>query len=189
MNAPIKNDDQQLIKTAVSFVEQYSAMKIETDADAQAAANIIKEAKAQFKLVDARRKEITAPLDEDKKSTMALFKPATDACEKIETILKLKVSNYQAEQAEKARVEAARLADIAAKEKAKLEAKAEKERETVFKYFKADPAFLQTKLFRDHLAEKLAKRYAMAGGEQKFVSDFVAAWDKVMNLDRFDLKK
>jgi catalase-peroxidase len=29
----------------------------------------------------------------------------------------------------------------------------------------------------------------MAGGEQKFVSDFVAAWDKVMNLDRFDLKK
>ncbi|MBK8661533.1 MAG: hypothetical protein IPN18_06875 [Ignavibacteriales bacterium] len=25
-------------------------------------------------------------------------------------------------------------------------------------------------------------------GEDKFVKDFVAAWDKVMNLDRFDLK-
>ena len=35
----------------------------------------------------------------------------------------------------------------------------------------------------------IAEVYAMAGGEQKFVSDFVAAWDKVMNLDRFDLKK
>ncbi|MEQ1750364.1 MAG: dehydrogenase, partial [Prosthecobacter sp.] len=51
-----------------------------------------------------------------------------------------------------------------------LESKAEKERETVFKYFKADPAFLQTKLFRDHLAEKLAKRYALAGGEENLNS-------------------
>jgi catalase-peroxidase len=35
----------------------------------------------------------------------------------------------------------------------------------------------------------MAEVYARAGGEKKFVSDFVAAWDKVMNLDRFDLKK
>ena len=26
-----------------------------------------------------------------------------------------------------------------------------------------------------------------AGGEARFVSDFVAAWTKVMNADRFDL--
>ena len=51
-----------------------------------------------------------------------------------------------------------------------LEAKAEKEREAVFKYFKADPAFLQIQLFRDHLAEKLAKRYALAGGEENLNS-------------------
>lgn len=51
-----------------------------------------------------------------------------------------------------------------------LESKAEKERETVFKYFKSDSAFLQTKLFRDHLAEKLAKRYALAGGEENLNS-------------------
>ena len=51
-----------------------------------------------------------------------------------------------------------------------LEAKAEKERETVFAFLKADTAFLATKLFRDHLAEKLAKRYAMAGGEENFNS-------------------
>jgi catalase-peroxidase len=29
--------------------------------------------------------------------------------------------------------------------------------------------------------------YASKGGEEKFVADFVAAWAKVMNLDRFDL--
>lgn len=33
----------------------------------------------------------------------------------------------------------------------------------------------------------LAEVYAQADGQAKFVRDFVAAWDKVMNLDRFDL--
>ena len=33
----------------------------------------------------------------------------------------------------------------------------------------------------------LAEVYACAGSEEKFVHDFVAVWDKVMNLDRFDL--
>ena len=33
----------------------------------------------------------------------------------------------------------------------------------------------------------LAEVYACDDSKQKFVHDFVAAWDKVMNLDRFDL--
>ncbi len=33
----------------------------------------------------------------------------------------------------------------------------------------------------------LAEVYGCGDGEQKFLADFVAAWDKVMNLDRFDL--
>jgi len=33
----------------------------------------------------------------------------------------------------------------------------------------------------------LAEVYGCADSQKKFVSDFVAAWDKVMNLDRFDL--
>jgi catalase-peroxidase len=33
----------------------------------------------------------------------------------------------------------------------------------------------------------LAEVYACADAQEKFVHDFVAAWDKVMNLDRFDL--
>ena len=33
----------------------------------------------------------------------------------------------------------------------------------------------------------LAEVYASAGAGEKFVRDFVRAWDKVMNLDRFDL--
>ncbi len=33
----------------------------------------------------------------------------------------------------------------------------------------------------------VAEVYASSDGKEKFVRDFVAAWDKVMNLDRFDL--
>lgn len=34
----------------------------------------------------------------------------------------------------------------------------------------------------------IAEVYASSDAKEKFVKDFVAAWDKVMNLDRFDLK-
>jgi catalase-peroxidase len=33
----------------------------------------------------------------------------------------------------------------------------------------------------------IAEAYASADSEERFVNDFVAAWTKVMNLDRFDL--
>ena len=33
----------------------------------------------------------------------------------------------------------------------------------------------------------IAEVYACDDSQQAFVRDFVAAWDKVMNLDRFDL--
>jgi catalase-peroxidase len=35
----------------------------------------------------------------------------------------------------------------------------------------------------------LAEVYGSSDSGDKFVKDFVAAWDKVMNLDRFDLAK
>ncbi|WP_413624374.1 catalase/peroxidase HPI [Luteibacter sp. Lutesp34] len=35
----------------------------------------------------------------------------------------------------------------------------------------------------------LAEVYGSADGEDKFVQDFVSAWTKVMNLDRYDLKR
>jgi catalase-peroxidase len=34
----------------------------------------------------------------------------------------------------------------------------------------------------------IAEVYGASDGQEKFVQDFVSAWDKVMNLDRFDLK-
>ena len=40
---------------------------------------------------------------------------------------------------------------------------------------------------RGDLDEAIAEVYASQDAGEKFVTDFVAAWDKVMNLDRFDL--
>lgn len=34
----------------------------------------------------------------------------------------------------------------------------------------------------------IAEVYASSDAQQKFINDFVAAWVKVMNLDRFDIK-
>lgn len=34
----------------------------------------------------------------------------------------------------------------------------------------------------------LSEVYASDGAQERFVRDFVRAWDKVMNLDRFDLR-
>jgi catalase-peroxidase len=35
----------------------------------------------------------------------------------------------------------------------------------------------------------LAEVYACSDAKEKFVKDFVAAWDKIMNADRFDIAK
>ena len=39
----------------------------------------------------------------------------------------------------------------------------------------------------DSQLRALAEVYASSDAQEKFVHDFVAAWNKVMNLDRFDL--
>jgi len=42
--------------------------------------------------------------------------------------------------------------------------------------------------FRNYAQAALAEVYAEDGHEAKFVADFVAAWTKVMELDRYDLR-
>jgi catalase-peroxidase len=43
-------------------------------------------------------------------------------------------------------------------------------------------------IFGSHSQRRaLAEVYGCADSKEKFVKDFVAAWNKVMNADRFDL--
>ena len=46
----------------------------------------------------------------------------------------------------------------------------------------ADPVFGSNSQLR-----AIAEVYAKDDSQKKFVTDFVAAWTKVMNLDRFDI--
>ncbi len=55
--------------------------------------------------------------------------------------------------------------------------------ETRWSATRADLVFGSNSILR-----ALAEVYGCTDSEQKFLTDFVAAWDKVMNLDRFDLK-
>jgi catalase-peroxidase len=55
--------------------------------------------------------------------------------------------------------------------------------ETKWKGTRADLVFGSNSELR-----AVAEIYASADGQHKFVTDFVAAWNKVMNLDRFDLR-
>ncbi len=41
----------------------------------------------------------------------------------------------------------------------------------------------------DSQLRALTEVYGASDGQEKFVTDFVAAWDKVMMNDRFDIKK
>ncbi len=47
-----------------------------------------------------------------------------------------------------------------------LEAKAEKDRAALFAFLKQNKPWMQSTLFREALAERLAKRYALAGGQE-----------------------
>ncbi len=63
-----------------------------------------------------------------------------------------------------------------------FEAKDRESEEVKWKGSRADLVFGSNSELR-----ALAELYAYSDSEKKFINDFVAAWDKVMNLDRFDL--
>ena len=68
-----------------------------------------------------------------------------------------------------------------------LEAKAEKERAGVLAFLREDRAFRESALFRDHLAEKLARRYALAGGadDLRSCADLLALTEDEKLADKF----
>jgi len=65
-----------------------------------------------------------------------------------------------------------------------FEGKDRKTGETKFTATRADLIFGSNSELR-----ALAEVYASSDAKEKFVKDFIAAWTKVMNLDRFDLKQ
>ena len=51
----------------------------------------------------------------------------------------------------------------------------------------ADPTAVDLVFGSNSQLRAISEVYACSDAKEKLVADFVAAWDKVMNLDRFDL--
>lgn len=80
-------------------------LAIASPADYDFAGNMVKHVKAQLNALDSRRKEITQPLLQAKRSVDDLFAPVIKNLEESERVLKSKIGAYVASQ-ERARVRA-----------------------------------------------------------------------------------
>lgn len=84
--------------TAQAVLLTVQSMKVETEAEAQAATLKRSEIKSVLKMVEDRRKEIVKPLDDAKKAKQAEAKGISEPLEKAEVSLFKMVSAWQMEQ-------------------------------------------------------------------------------------------
>lgn len=122
------------LRKARTLQEVVANIKISTDECLQQATDIMNKAiKARIKELNAERLSMTRPLDEVKAKIMAKYRPAIEALESAEKLVKFKILEYtkkkEAEIAEKEAKLRAQAEAEAEKERAKLEAKAEKARQ------------------------------------------------------------
>jgi len=75
-------------------MQKVAAWQICDDAQQEFAAQLLREVKAEWEIVEAERKKITKPLADVKKATDALFKPVLRALEDVEARLKEKIAGY-----------------------------------------------------------------------------------------------
>jgi len=94
--------------------------------EADAAATHLQAVKSYFKRIEDLRKELVKPLNDTVKKINELFKPATDLATKTEKVWKDKLVEFHTQQESKRRIQEARDREAADKERAKLEARAER---------------------------------------------------------------
>lgn len=125
----VQTEDKSEISAIQSLPDLYKGFEIVTADHCQQAATVLSNAKKRVAALEERRKLITKPLDDAKKSVLDLFRPATDAYTSLERIIKPKIANYHNEQDRIRREAQAKAEEEARKERAKLEAQAAKARE------------------------------------------------------------
>lgn len=134
VNLVVSNDVPNDITGAELSLELAKAYQITGPEMLQAASDELKAVKSKYKELDAKRKSLTQPLDTLKKEWMDFFRPALDALQNAERVLKSEIDRYINEQEQKrlaAEAEAARLAreeqERLANEAAELEQAGKKE--------------------------------------------------------------
>ena len=104
---------------APAMLKQAEAIVIMTQEHYEGANNVLKVVKDKYRELDAKRKEITKPLDQAKKAVMDLFREPLEILNKAESILKQAMISYADEQDRLRREEQRKL---------ELKAKAEEDR-------------------------------------------------------------
>jgi hypothetical protein len=69
-------------------------MSLNTDADAEFAAEVVREVKAKHRELDDRRKQVVSPLNEVVKTINSWFKPPMEELERVERALKSRVAAF-----------------------------------------------------------------------------------------------
>jgi len=122
----IPKEIQDQIDSTPKYLAAAQAYAITTDLQYAGTADRLKDVKRVLGELDTARKKVTKPLDEAKKALMDLFKPAIERLETAERFYKNKMMDYQRELDRKAAAAQALLDEQARKDRAKLEARAEK---------------------------------------------------------------
>ncbi|HSH27959.1 MAG TPA: hypothetical protein VK972_09390 [Wenzhouxiangella sp.] len=106
---------------ALNTAQQISVTNAE---EAQEAAKFLKQCGAAKKALEERRKAITAPLDQAKRSVMDLFRGPANTLEDARDVVKRKINSWTAEEERKAAEERRKAEEKARKERERAEAKA-----------------------------------------------------------------
>ena len=122
--------DPILMRTeAAGALAEARAIEIDSDSMYEIAGEELQAVKKRGADLEAKRKSITGPLDEAKKSIMDLFRPAQEFCDEAEGVIKVAMVAYKRKQEQialEARIEQERLAKI---ESERVEALAKEARE------------------------------------------------------------
>jgi hypothetical protein len=120
----IARPDNTAETTASAALSAANARTITTADDYTAAAAELQAIKAKWKQIEAQRKELIEPVDEQRKRVMNFFRKPLEFLEQAEQIIKGKIAGYQREQ-ERLRLEEQRIAnEKARKEREAIEAAA-----------------------------------------------------------------
>lgn len=131
MNLNLDMPDQgTLVKDANTALEQATFFVIDSPAMYELAADELKEIKAKAKALNDKRKAITTPIDEAKKSVMDLFRAPLDTLAKAEDSIKKAMMDYTNEQRRIALENQIAAQKESSTQRASLKAEAEKIAET-----------------------------------------------------------
>ena len=122
----IEKEAKELETEMVKLSGEYSGFMIATPEDYTKSGEILQKIKGKYALLDDREKEITRPMEQAKKSVIALFKRPKQILEGLEVKIKDAILTFQEKQEAERRKKEEELKKIQEAEAKKLEAKANK---------------------------------------------------------------